>query len=217
MKKYDTVFFDLDGTLTESGSGIMNGVVYALRSVGIEEDNKENLRSFIGPPLIQRFMELYGVDRRTAQKLQSTYRRYYTEKGVYENYVYEGVPAMLDRLRKAGKKLVITTSKPTVYVDIVLDRFDLRKYFDFIASADLEIGRSTKTQVLEYALSSLDITDRSSVVLVGDRMYDAEGARDVGIDCMGVLYGYGTRKELEEEGVSVIADTVARIGDLLLS
>jgi len=216
MKDYSTIFFDLDGTLTRSGDGIMNGVAYALRSIGIEEDRREVLQSFIGPPLIRRFMEVYGVDQDTAKELQAIYRKYYTETGVYENALYEGVPEMLSRFRDAGRTLVIATSKPHMYVDIVVDRFGIREYFDFIASADLDAGRSTKTQVLDYAFGSLQITDRSAVILVGDRMYDAIGAREAGIDCMGVLYGYGSREELEREGVICIAETVPEIASILL-
>ena len=216
MKNYEVIFFDLDGTLTASGPGIKNGVKYALHSVGMEEDREEALQSFIGPPLIQRFMELYGFDEPKARELATTYRIYYSEKGVYENSVFDGVPEMLMRLRKAGKKLVVTTSKPYQYADLVMDYFDLGQYFDFVASANVEEGRSTKSQVLDHAFATLQIEDRSTVILVGDRMYDAIGARDFGIDCMGVLYGYGSREELEAEGVQYIAETVPQIADLLL-
>lgn len=216
MKKYDYIFFDLDGTLTRSGDGIMNGVAFALKTIGIEENRREILQSFIGPPLVLRFMELYGVSRETAIELQTTFRKYYSEKGVYENGLYEGVPEMLSRFREAGRKLVIATSKPAKFVKIVVDRFDIRKYFDLIADSDPEGGRMTKTQVLEYAFSLLEIEDRSSVILVGDRMYDAEGAREAGIDCMGVLYGYGSREELEREGVVCVAQSVPEIADLLI-
>lgn len=216
MSKYEYIFFDLDGTLTESGPGIKHAVAVAAKTIGIDETRDDVLQSFIGPPLIQRFMEVYGVDRETAAALQSAYRKYYTEKGVFENSVYDGVPEMLERIKASGKKLVVTTSKPYVYVDLVMERFELSKYFDFVASADLEAGRSTKTQVLEHAFASLGIKDRSKVILVGDRKYDAEGANNFGIDCMGVLYGYGSREELEKEGVKFIAEDPQTVADLLV-
>ncbi len=217
MKNYDYIFFDLDGTLTESGPGIINAVKYSVGFMGIEENRKEVLRSFIGPPLIDNFMLQYGCSREVAVELRRIYQKYYDETGVLENSVFEGVPEMLIRLHEAGKTLVIATSKPGKYVDIVMRHFDLGKYFDFIASSDYDVGRSDKTAVLEYAFDSLGIEDRSRVILVGDRMYDAEGANNVGIDCMGVLYGYGTREELENEGVICIAETVPQIAEMLLS
>ena len=179
--------------------------------LGIEENRDDVMQSFIGPPLLQRFMEVYGGDRDTALRLQTDYRRYYSEKGVYENEVYDGVPEMLGALRERGFILVLTTSKPYQYVDLLMDYFDLGKYFDFISSADIENGRSSKIQVLEHALEALSITDRSEVILIGDRMYDADGACEAGIDCMGVLYGYGSREELETHGVKYIAETVEDI------
>ena len=212
MKHYKYIFFDFDGTLTESGPGIKHGVAVAVKNIlGIEENRDDVMQSFIGPPLMQRFMEVYGVDRDTALILQTDYRRYYSEKGVYENEVYDGVPEMLAALRERGFILVLTTSKPYQYVDLLMDYFDLGKYFDFISSADIENGRSSKIQVLEHALEALSITDRSEVILIGDRMYDADGACEAGIDCMGVLYGYGSREELETHGVKYIAETVEDI------
>ncbi len=216
MKNYDYIFFDLDGTLTESGPGISRGVAAALETIGIKEDREEVLQSFVGPPLLQRFQEVYGVDPETGERLIAAYREYYSKQGVFENRVYDGIRETLQRLTDAGKKLAIASNKPGMYVNVVLEQYDLARYFVLVSAADASDNRMSKTDMLEYAISVLGITDRSKVLLVGDRKYDAVGARECGIDCLGVLYGYGSREELEENGVTAFAETASDIADRIL-
>ncbi len=218
MKKYNTVFLDLDGTIIDSGEGVTSSVKYALERLGIEVADKKQLSCFIGPPLIESFKMFYGFDEQTAIKAVALYREYYTEKGIYEGYIYDGVEQMLTDLKNAGLRIVLATSKPEQFAVKILEGADLAKYFDIIAGASLdERTRSTKSQVIEYALEMANIDTPSDVIMVGDRFYDVEGAREFGIDCIGVLYGYGSREEMEKHGAAYIVSTTQQVTELLLS
>lgn len=212
MKKtYDIFFFDLDGTITDSSLGITNSVVYALRKYGIEEKDYKKLCKFIGPPLTESFQKFYGFSEEQAIEGVKFYREYYTVKGIYENRVYDGVEDVLKNLRKAGKKLVVATSKPEPFARMIIEYFHLDSYFDYIAGMELDGGRGTKEEVIQYALETCGIKDKSKVLMVGDREHDVIGAHKSGIDCLGVLYGFGTREEFEEAGADHIAETVEGI------
>lgn len=212
MKKtYDIFFFDLDGTITDSSLGITNSVVYALRKYGIEEKDYKKLCKFIGPPLTESFQKFYGFSEEQAIEGVKFYREYYTVKGIYENRVYDGFEDVLKNLRKAGKRLVVATSKPEPFARTIIEYFHLDSYFDYIAGMELDGGRGTKADVIQYALEACQIEDKSQVLMVGDREHDVLGAHKIGIDCLGVLYGFGTRKELEEAGADHIAETVEGI------
>lgn len=207
---YKYVFFDLDGTLTDSAKGILNAVKYALKKYGIEEYDKDILRAFIGPPLHDSFVKYYGFDDRKADEAVAFYREYFSEKGLYENEVYEGVEELLNGLKKKGKKLVITTSKPEAFTIRILKYFDLEKYFDFVAGATMDASRSKKADVIAYALTKLGIEDKSKVIMIGDRNHDVLGAKANGIKCIGVLYGYGDKEELILAGAKeVVSEPLA--------
>ncbi len=140
------------------------------------------------------------------------YREYYQERGIYENRVYDGFEEMLKALKAAGKNLVVATSKPEPYAREIIDYFKLSGYFDYVAGMELDGGRGTKAEVIRYALSACGIEDKSGVLMVGDREHDVFGAKDAGVDCLGVLYGFGSREELERAGADYIAETVEEIG-----
>lgn len=207
MPKYKYIFFDLDGTLTDSAEGITNSVAYALEKFGIQVTDKKELNRFVGPPLVPAFMEFYGFDEEKAKKAVEYYRERFRDIGIFENSVYMGVRELLEVLRAKGYILVIATSKPEAFAKRIAEHFDLAKYFTYIAGATFDGKIGTKTEVIEYAIKVLNISDRREVVMVGDRHHDAEGARNTGLDFVGVLYGYGSREELEKAGATLIAQT----------
>lgn len=207
MNKYDIFFFDLDGTITDSSVGITNSVMYALRKFGIVETNRTKLYKFIGPPLTDSFQKYYDFSEEQSWKAIEYYREYYREKGIYENRVYEGFEDTVKKLKQAGKRLVVATSKPEPFARIIMEHFHLSSYFDYIAGMELDGGRNTKAEVIAYALEACGIGDRSGVLMVGDREHDVQGAKAVGIDCLGVLYGFGDRKELEAAGADYIVES----------
>ena len=206
---YDFVLFDLDGTLTDSAEGIVNSVVYALERKGVPCVSKQELRRFVGPPLQASFRDHCGFSEEEAKDAVRVFREYFTEKGIYENAVYEGVPEMLLSLCKAGFKLAVATSKPEAFAKQILERFDLAKYFTVIAGASMD--GTDKPTVIRLALSRLNTEPSSRVLMVGDREHDILGAKEVGISSLGVLYGYGSKEELEEAGAAYIAASPSAI------
>lgn len=216
MKAYSTIFFDLDGTLTDSAPGILNSVRYALRRQGRPIPEQAVLRRFLGPPLMESFQEFCGMDRETARRCTALYREYFEKKGIFENSVYDGIPELLRDLKAAGKTVVLATSKPEVSARIILEHFGLMPFFDHVAGASLDESRTKKTDVLLYALDKAAPADRAAAVMVGDREHDILGAQAVGLDSIGVLYGYGSRAEHEAAGATAVAPTVAGLRRLLL-
>lgn len=211
---WKTVLFDLDGTLTDSAPGITNAVAYALARYGIREDPK-NLTKFVGPPLTDSFRDHYGFDLDKRTEAVGFFREYYNETGWLENLPYPGMEDFLRGLKEAGLTLLVATSKPEAIAVRILNHFGLAKYFDHIAGAPLgsEEG-SRKSAVIRSALSRLDAP--AGAVMVGDRRHDAVGARETGLPCIGVLYGYGDREELEEAGADFIAEDLTELKALLL-
>ena len=222
--RYDYVLFDLDGTLTESGPGIMKGVQYALHTYGIDETDETKLRLFIGPPMIDSFMRFYGFDEADARKALLAYREYYNEKGVYENEPYPGIRDMLARIREAGIHMAVATSKPQNMVDIVLDHFDLRRYFELVVCGTDSGPLFTKTGVIAEVLKEFAQRDERTVqevtaraVMVGDRKHDIEGAKNNGLRTIGVSWGYAPEGELAETGADVITDDANALAEKLLT
>ena len=214
---YKYVLFDLDGTLTDPGEGITNSVMYALRHFGIEETDREKLFSFIGPPLVDSFMEKYGFSEEDAREATSEFRVYFRERGIFENVPYEGMKECLDELKERGHILAVATSKPEVFARRILERFGFLPCFDYVFGASMDETRTRKDEVIAYALEEMGVTDRSACVMVGDRSHDILGAKKNGLDAMGVLFGYGSREELEEAGARYIAETVEDIQRILAS
>lgn len=199
---YDVILFDLDGTLTESGIGITRSVAYALKKHGIVETDQRKLDRFVGPPLIDSFMGFYGFTAQQARQAVEDYREYYAVTGIFENRVYDGVPALLRALKAAGKRCVLATSKPEHYAVQILAHFELAAYFDLVAGATMDETRTNKADVIAYALERIG---PGRAVMVGDREHDILGARANGLPAIGVLYGYGSREELEAAGADYLA------------
>ena len=206
---FDLVLFDLDGTLTESGIGITRSVAYALRKHGIEETDQAKLDRFVGPPLIDSYMRYYGFSWEQAVLAVEYYREYYAVTGIFENRVYDGVETMLQALTDAGKTCVLATSKPEHFALQILEHFRLSRYFSCVAGATMDEKRTNKADVIAYALQKVGKT--GNAVMVGDRRHDIEGAKVHGLPSIGVLYGYGSREELEAAGAVYLAETAADI------
>ena len=208
---YNYILFDLDGTLTDPGRGITNSVAYALNKFGIEVADKKELYKFIGPPLTDSFEKYYGFSSEDAVTAVEYYREYFKPKGIYENEIYEGVPELLKTLKENGKAVILATSKPELFAKEILKYFGIDVYFDFVAGATLDKTRTKKGDVIAYALNSLGITDKEKCLMVGDREQDINGAKQNGIDSLGVLYGYGDMQELTNVKSTYIAKTVTDI------
>lgn len=213
-EKYSALLFDLDGTLTDSAPGIMNCLRHALDIMGY--DMPEKPESFLGPPLQDSFAKYCGMNEKQVAEAVRLFRERYRDTGLFENSVYEGVPEMLNRLKASGKRLMVATCKADIYAERILDRFGLAGYFEFVGGAELGGARSEKWEVIEYVLGSTDITDRSGVLMIGDRKHDVIGAKKCGISCMGILWGYGSEEELSEAGADYIAKTPPETADMLL-
>lgn len=202
-----TVLFDLDGTITDSGSGIINSVKYALKKAGRKIPPEDELRKFIGPPLQEQFMKCCGIEEKEAAEMVALYREYYQEEGIFDNRVYDGVMEMLKTLKEAGLKIVMATSKPEKFAKMIAEHFGFAKYFDLIGGACMDGARTKKQEVIQYVLEQCKEKDREKIRMVGDRCYDIEGANREGIRAIGVLYGYGSKEELEEAGADGLAET----------
>lgn len=216
---YSYVFFDLDGTLTQSEFGILEGAKRALTHFGVDCSDTEKLKKFIGPPLYVSFHENYGFSEEDTQEAIRIYREYYTEKGVYQAPLYDGIFELLSDLKKEGRKIMITTSKPLKMAMTVAKNNKIFDLFDGIIGPGLDEKDSAKAVLIRRAMESLSLNedDRDRIVMVGDRFYDIEGANEVGTDSIGVLYGYGGKKELLKAGATHLAEDVSALRDLLLN
>ena len=212
MDQKQYILFDLDGTLTDPMVGITKSVQYALKHYGIEENDLKKLCLFIGPPLKDSFMEYYGFSEEKAAEAITVYREYFSETGLFENMEYSGIRDVLAELKAAGKRLYVATSKPELFSKQILEHFRLTEYFDFIGGANMDETRVKKGDVIRYVLEENQITDLDQVVMVGDRKHDILGAKEHGLDSVGVLYGYGSREELQSAGADWIVDTVEELG-----
>lgn len=212
---YKYILFDLDGTVTDPGIGITNSVMHALRKFGIIEEDRSRLYKFIGPPLADSFRQFYEFSEEETARGIEYYREYFTDKGIFENEVYEGMEELLAALNRQGRKLIIATSKPEVFAERILEHFHLDSYFSFVAGATMDEKRVKKAEVIAYALESCGISDLSGVLMIGDRKHDVIGAHEVGVDVMGVLHGYGSREELEKAGADYIAENIEEIKKFL--
>ena len=215
--KYRYVLFDLDGTVTNPEEGITKSFAYALEHMGIHVEELSELRKVIGPPLMQSFDEFYHFTHEEALVATEKYRERYQVTGWAENEVYEGMEEALKKLSEAGMKLILATSKPERFAVRIMEHFDLAKYFTMLCGADdYAKDRSTKEQVVRYAIEQNGITDIGEVIMVGDRKYDVTGAAAVGIETIGVLYGFGDEQELSAAGAVHLVKTPEELVQYLL-
>ena len=212
---YKTVLFDLDGTLTDPGLGITNSVMYALDKFGIKVEDRTSLYKFIGPPLKESYSKYYHLSGEDLNRAVVYYREYFSEKGIFENVLYDGMTEVLERIKSSGRKIILATSKPDEFAIKILEHFGIEQYFDFVAAATMDETRTGKAEVIAYAIESCNITDLQSAVMVGDRENDILGAKALGIDSIGVLYGYGGMEELQSAGATYLARSVEDIINFL--
>ena len=210
---FDYYFFDLDGTLTNPALGITNSFKHAFTELGLEIPSYETLCTFIGPPLVTTFKNYCHFTDDQALVGVKKYREYFASKGLLENEVIEDIPCLLENLQARGKHLVVATSKPEEYSVRILEHFDLAKYFDHICGSNMDETRSKKSEVIKYALETCGNPDKSKVIMIGDREHDILGAKENGLKSCGVLFGFGSRQELEGAGADFIAEKVMDIGE----
>ena len=213
MKHY--LFFDLDGTVTDSKTGIIRSVQHALGHFNVSRAD-DDLLYFIGPPLRDSFGKIFEGDTAMAELAVQKYREYYTVTGIFENALYEGIADLLADLRGAGRVVTLATSKPEPFAVRILEHFGIASLFDHVAGAELTGPRNSKSSVLRHACGLCGVADMQQCLMVGDRKYDVLGAHAVGMPCAGVLYGYGSRSELEEAGAECLCDDVPALRQLLL-
>ena len=200
MKNKDYLLFDLDGTLTDPKEGITKAVQYALKHYGIQVDDLDSLCPFIGPPLKDSFQKYYDFSEQQAKEAIQVYREYFSVTGWSQN------------------KLYLATSKPEVFAKQILEHFDLASYFEFVGGADLEETRVGKGDVIQYVLDTCGLSDKKEkILMIGDREHDVLGARKQGLECVGVLFGYGDRKEMEDCHAAYIAESINELRKMLLS
>lgn len=232
---FQYVLFDLDGTLTEPKEGITKSVQYALKAFGIEENDLDHLECFIGPPLSDSFMENYGFTREETKDVIKVYRERFQTIGIFENRVYDGIEEMLSTCKEKGMILAIASSKPTVFVERILEHFHLRQYFDVLVGAFLDGTREKKEEVVKEALRQLavftgkidetqenvskeelcGIFHKGNCAMVGDRKFDVQGAKEYNVFSMAVRYGYAKGTELEDEGADRIVETPEELCEAL--
>lgn len=214
MNRYKYLLFDLDGTLTDSAEGIINCIKHALDIMGF--DMPEHPERFLGPPIYDSLAEFCGMNEEQVQEGVRLYRERYSTVGLFENRPYDGIEEMLGRLRAGGKELFVATSKPEVFAVRILEKFGLSGYFRIIGGADIKGSRNEKREVIEYVLKQAGVTSNDEVLMIGDRKHDIIGAHRTGLKCLGVLWGYGTREELEQYGADFFAETPQETADMLL-
>ncbi len=215
---WNTVLFDLDGTLTDSGEGITKSVQYALKKgFGIEALDLNELRQFVGPPLKEQFMQYANLTEEEGEYAVECYRERYSVQGIYENALYDGIGQLIADLRREGFRIALSSSKPTIYCRQILDTFHLTQYFDVIVGSELDGSRVDKAEVIEEVFRQFGPgVRREEAVLVGDRNYDVNGAKKAGISSIGVTYGYGSREELEAAWPDCIVDSTEELRNVLI-
>ena len=207
-----TILFDLDGTLTDSGEGIINCAILALEHFGLPIPDRETLRVFVGPPLHETFIK-FGVPADKADEAVAVYRSRYVPIGMFENAPYPGIRELLEALKKQGHKLYVATSKPEWMAQEILKKFQLDSYFDLICGATMDTSRTEKSQVIAYLLEQTG--DVAHAIMVGDTKYDVIGASAHSIPTIGVSWGYGTVEDMQIAGAAAIAYTTQELLELL--
>lgn len=212
----DTVFFDLDGTLSNSFEGIANSILYALERLNISAPPRESLKSFVGPPLFDGFKRHFDMDDDTANEAVRLYREYYPQKGIYEQTPIEGAGELLKTLHEQGIRICLATSKPQAFAEKILKIFGFEDYFDAVVGATFDGSVSAKADIIALALKKTGSAPEKTL-MIGDRFYDVDGAHACKVRCAGVLCGFGSRGEMESCGADFIAETLRDIADIVAS
>lgn len=215
-KKYKYFLLDFDGTVANTGVGITKAVAYALKYYGIVIEDLNTLTDFIGPPLSDSFQKYFGFSKEQGDEAVVKYREYYAPYGLYESELYEGIIDLLDKVTKAGGKIVLATSKPEESARKLLEYFKANTYFELIAGASQDLSMHKKADVIRYAMNKINIP-KEQAIMIGDREQDVFGAKENGLPCVGVLYGFGTRDELKNAGADYIVEDMKELTNLLMA
>lgn len=213
---YDVVLFDLDGTLCDTGEGIRNSIRRALDEMNRPIPSDPELRRFIGPPLRDSFRDFCGMTQTEADEGVRRFRAYYNTEGWLQTRLYDGIAELLHDLGDAGVRVATATSKPEDAALRILERMGILPCFQAVVGSLPDGARSLKKELIPYAMQQCGVSKGERVVMVGDTHFDAQGARQTGVDFIGALYGYGTREELVSQGAAVLAQSVAQLGRFLL-
>jgi phosphoglycolate phosphatase len=216
MPHFTHILFDLDGTLTNPRLGIGNSLKYALRQMQIDGYSEKILDKFIGPPLQHGFKSLFGLNDRNTELAVQHFRTYFGDRGLYENEPYQGIKEMLEELHFSGKKIYIVTSKLEKFARIIMQHFELDKYFDDLQGAEATGEHSGKGQLIAELLERNRIVASSSVVMIGDTHYDLVGAKENNISSIAVSYGFGSNENLASNNPDYLVDSVEELAELLL-
>ena len=214
MKKYKCLFFDLDGTITDSSEGIINSIIYALEKMNVPVTDKSILKKFVGPPLMDSYKKYFGFTQEEAELGLKTFREYFSVKGIFENRLFDGMYDLLEKLYEAGYELVLATSKPDVYAGQILEHFGIKKFFAHISACPMEEADTTKLDIIKAALELTSVKNKSEILMIGDTFLDVNGAKECGIDSIGVLYGTDGPEELKS--ATYIAKDVEELKNILL-
>ena len=209
------ILFDLDGTLTDPALGITNSIMHAIKKMNLEPQKREDLYVFIGPPLHESFMNFFHLSSQEADLAVENYREYFSVTGLFENDTYPHINEVLADLKNKGYQIALATSKPEIYAKQILEKFDMVQYFDIIKGSKLNDRTENKTRIMKEAMDCFNDSDLSKYVMVGDRKFDMLGAKELGIDSIGVTYGYGSRQELEESQATIIIDDCRQLKEVL--
>lgn len=210
--KYEAIIFDFDGTVVDTGPGIINSLKYSLEKNGVEIPDEKTLRRFIGPPIYDSFILDYGATPETVHDFIHGYRERYFTTGIYESELYPGAESLLCALKREGYKIGIASSKPEKLVLNVMDFVGITGLFDFVSATSLDESKHTsKAELISRCAQRLGVTDMSRVLMVGDRCFDLDGAAQVGADSAGMVYGYGSREEFLEHNATYIFDSAAEL------
>ncbi len=210
------VLFDLDGTVLDSKPGIFRSAAYAMDKLSMPMPSEQDMMAFLGPPLTDGFAQVCRVPAEQVTEAVRLYREYYNGGGKFEASIYNGVAELLKLLREAGKRCFITTSKPHLFARQILEHFGIAELFDGIYGAEMDGTRGKKSEVVAYCLEQNGISAQDAV-LIGDRHFDVNGAKVLCIPCIGVLYGYGTKEELETAGAVALADCPSEVLKIVLT
>lgn len=216
MMRYPVLFFDLDGTLTDTTEGVLNGVRYALKEMGRPVPSPEELRPFMGPPLTESFQRFSGMDAEDAKKAEDLYRVYYRENGIRETAEYPGVRDLLTALKDTPYRLAVATSKLETTAVKVLDAFGYLSFFETVSGSSADGSVSSKTDVILQAMRRMKISEPADILMIGDRKYDVLGAHELGLAAAGIYTGTADEPELEEAEADYVVHSPDALLDLLL-
>ncbi len=214
MKKYKSLLFDLDGTITDSSEGIINSIIYALEKMDVTITDKEILKKFVGPPLMDSYKKHFGFTQKEAELGLKLFREYFSVKGIFENRLFDGMYNLLESLYNAGYELVLATSKPDIYAGQILEHFGIKKFFSHISACPMDEANTTKLDVIRAALKMTTVKNKDEILMIGDTTFDIIGAKICGIDSIGVLYGTDTAEELKN--ATYLAKDIEELRNILI-